>query len=159
MFPLVLLVIFFGTNLIDTVVGNNNTCVPSIYQYDRCHPTVSMEFECSASTWNLAENQNISSCSSVEIFWSYPMNNLTIIIQTIWTEKHRPYTIHLQAKNLKPQILHLYRIEQGVEKQVKIRGKVIKQKSDENYQIILKFQAPKILQFYGVFIRYSVIKN
>lgn len=161
MFAIVLFVILVGgSNWIKAVAAStNNSCVPDIFQFNRCNPTVSFDFDCPTSTFNLAQHRNISSCSSVDIFWSYPMNNLTVIIQTMWTQKRRPYTIHLRAKYLKPQILHLYRINQGVEKEVKIRGNVIKEKSDKNYKVILKFQAPKTLQFYGVFIEYNVTKN
>lgn len=161
MLAVVLLVILVGgTHWFNPIAGStNNSCVPDLFQFSRCHPTVSFDFDCRTSTFNLAQHRNISSCSSVNIFWSYPMNNLTVIIQTQWTQKHRPYTIHVRANYLKPQILHLYRINQGIEKEIKIRGKVIKEKSDKNYEVILKFQAPKTLQFYGVFIEYNVTKN
>lgn len=159
MFTIFFLAIFNSANVINAGALNNDSCVPYTYQYNPCYATVAFDFQCPTSTLDLGQYQNLTACSSVELFWSYPMNNFTIVFQTLWTEQHQPYTIRLQARSLKPQIRHLYRINEGVEKEVKIRGKVIREKSDKNYQVILKFQAPKRLQFYGVFIEYNVVKN
>jgi hypothetical protein len=88
------------------------------------------------------------------------MNNLTVIIETPFTEKHQPYSIRLQNQQLKTQISHIYQVcKSGAHTELKLQDDIITVKSNEDYQIILEFQAPTKFIFFGAFIKYDVVEN
>ena len=38
---------------------------------------------------------SLKSCTEVNLSWDYPTNNLTIIIETPFTQQHQPYAVNL----------------------------------------------------------------
>jgi len=91
----------------------------------------------------------------INFFWSYPVNNMTLIIETPFTQKHQHYTITLDNEQVYGAITNVYRIINDKEIKITTPDKTIIQHSDSNYQIILKFQAPTHLSRYGVNINYE----
>jgi frataxin-like iron-binding protein CyaY len=76
------------------------------------------------------------------------MNNLTVIVDTLLTQKHQPYAIELQIQQLKTQISHISQVDEGgADIELTPEGDIMTVKSNTDYQIILKFQAPTELIF------------
>lgn len=116
--------------------------------------------ECNSSTFDLADIEASKSCNSVDIFWSSPINNLTVIIETKFTQERQPYSIELQNKRLSPQISHVYQVsENGIDTELQPEGDIITVQSNANYQVILTFQAPTELIFFGTPIKYNIVKK
>jgi len=139
---------------------SSDSCESSIIQQHTCNIRVIVPRECKSPTLNLTGSNVSTSCSSVEIYWKYPMNNLTVIIETPFTEKHQPYSIRLQNQQLKTQISHIYQVcKSSAHTELKSQDDIITVKSNEDYQIILEFQAPTKFIFFGAFIKYDVIEN
>ena len=121
--------------------------------------TVSFQDDNDSHVFSLADTELAKSKKSVEIFWSYPMNTLTLTIETPFTHQGRPYSISLDNKGLSASIKHLYRLLDGQETEIPINDERIVEESDSNYQVILKFQAPSEMSTYGVFIKYGISPN
>jgi hypothetical protein len=138
---------------------NDTFCDLHIVEEISCYIRVSFAHGCNSSTLTLDNSKFAKLCSSVSLFWSYPTNNLTTIIETPYTQPRQPFTIHLHSRQLKPQISHIYRLSQGQENERKTIGNTMIERSDSNYQIILKFQAATTLTFQGVFIAYELVKD
>jgi hypothetical protein len=82
---------------------------------------------------------------------------LTAIIDTPFTEKKQAYKLFIENEQLQPYISHVYRILDGRETEVTTTNKTLIQYSDANYQVILKFEGPPTLYYYGVFINYYIL--
>lgn len=73
----------------------------------------------------------MKTCGQVYLMWSYPLNNLTMIIERKF---HRDYQSSYEIEK--------YLIENGKEMPIKSKGEFITlMKSYSNYQIQLKLQA------------------
>jgi hypothetical protein len=120
-----------------------------------CQSRIYLPKPCDSATLNL-DVTNLKSCTEVNLSWDYPTNNLTMIIETPFTQQHQPYAINLDNYWLFG--IQTYRILNGKEIQVKSNDKVIVENSDSNYQVILKLQAPPTLSVYVLFFNYNVIK-
>ncbi|CAF1317407.1 unnamed protein product [Rotaria sordida] len=110
-------------------------------------------------TLNLAGTDLAKSCSSVNIFWSYPTGLLTLIIETAYTEKRQPYAIHIHNEQLSASISNVYRVIDNQKIEVTTTDKKIIFDSDSNYQVIVKFQGPPEMRTYGVNIHYDIIQK
>ncbi len=137
-----------------------NRCEVSNFDQTTCNLHVGFPSACKSSTLHLANSSLSTSCSSVRIFWDYPMNNLTVIIETPFTQIQQPYSIHLRSQRMKPQISHIYQVsESGAYTELIPEGDIITVNSNTDYQIILMFQAPTRMIFFGVYIEYDIIGN
>jgi hypothetical protein len=123
-----------------------------------CSSSVIVSRSCDTATLNLGETR-FKTCTEVRLFWSYPMNNLTVTVETPFTQQHQPYTINIDNRLIKDYSVGIYRILNGQEIHVKSVDDVIVQNSDSNYQIILKFQAEKTITYYGFPFMYKVTKS
>ena len=112
---------------------------------------------CKETQFNLIETETSKVCTSAQLFWNYPVNNLTITITTPFTSKKQAYTVSIDNEELQVAVFHVYRILNGQETEVTTNDTTLVQDSDANYQVILKFQGPPTLTYYGVFIRYTAI--
>jgi len=137
--------------------GNIDSCDDRFYSAGQCSGIIESNGTCQESKLNLG-NTNISTCTSVELFWTYPIDNLTITIETPFTQKQQAYTIYINNEKLQGAIPHIFRVFNGQETEVTTTDKRLIQYSDVNYQVILKFQAPPKLTYFGVFINYEVTK-
>jgi len=134
----------------------DSSCETHINKMDACQAVVSFSGDCYSSTVNLS-NTEYAKCTANSFFWSYPLNNLTLIIETSFTQKHQPYTIYLDNEQLMTAVSHVYRVFNNQEDEITTKEKTLKQDSDENYQIRLKFQGPTHLSRYGVNIDYESV--
>ena len=97
------------------------------------------------------------SCDALYFMWSYPMNNLTMIIETPFTPHHQSYSVHLS--NPQGYDIRKYLIVNGHEVEIKSTEDIIVLNSDSNYQIRLKLQAETTISYYGFPIAYNVTKS
>jgi hypothetical protein len=137
--------------------GTIDSCDDRFYPAGQCSGIIESNGTCQESKFNLG-NTNISTCISVELFWSYPIDNLTITIETPFTKKQQAYTIYINNEKLQGAIAHIFRVFNGQETEVTTTDKRLIQYSDANYQVILKFQTPPTPVYLGVFINYEVTK-
>lgn len=100
---------------------------------------------CKSAFLNLG-NTEYKSCSTVGFgWWSGSTNNLTLTIETSFTQQRQSYLIQLnnqQLKEFKDYSVRFFRILNNEETELISTDDIITQYSDSNYQIILKFQGP-----------------
>ncbi|CAF3430833.1 unnamed protein product [Rotaria socialis] len=150
--PVLLLLIF--VLIIESSTGNS--CKGQVDQIDTCKAVVQFPGDCDAATVNLTDT-DYAKCNSANFFWSYPVHNLTLIIQTPFTAQKQPYTTYFDNEQIVSGISHVYRIFNNQETDVTTKDKTLIQYSDANYQVVLKFQGPDHLQRYGVNINYDAV--
>ncbi|CAF1081794.1 unnamed protein product [Rotaria sp. Silwood1] len=144
-------------SLISILIVENsavNSCKAQVYLSDTCRTTVSVPNDCNLGIFNLT-NTAYAKCNTMSVFWSYPQHNLTLIIETSFTQQHQRYAIYLDNEQLMSAVSHVYRIINNQERCVTTKDKTLIQYSDSNYKIILKFQGPERLERYGVNINYD----
>lgn len=156
-----ILVCLFLGSLIGIRAASQDTCSckPSVFDYSECSLTISGQTCCKSLKVKLDKYPKIKSCTSVEIFWSYPTNNLTLVIKTSATPARQPFRIRLAQQQLNSVISHVYRVVRNQETELKASNdgsSVVR--SDSDYRVVVKFQGPSKLMFYGVFIKYDVLK-
>jgi len=114
---------------------------------------------CKSAFLNLG-NTEYKSCSTVGLgWWSDSTNNLTLTIETSFTQQNQPYIINLnnqQLKQFKDYSVKFYRILNNQETELISTDDIITLNSDSNYQIILKFQGPTIYNLLPII--YEVFK-
>ncbi|CAF1100572.1 unnamed protein product [Didymodactylos carnosus] len=118
-----------------------------------CNGYLSTDPKCNNSFLNIV-NTSYYHCSEARIFWNYPMQNLTVTIESAnYTKSKQLYSVSLTGG-----MLPTYRIyPNGKEFLItNTTAEKIVEISDENYQVVLKFQGPKRLTFYGAEIEYQV---
>jgi hypothetical protein len=135
----------------------HNSCDAEYDVYQPCSVLLISPPNCKETKLNLTNTNTSKTCTSVNLFWSYPIDNLTTIIATPFTQKKQAYQLYIDNEQLKHYISHVYRILNGQETEVTTTDKTLIQDSDANYQVILKFQGPPKLTYYGVFINYNVV--
>lgn len=151
MFSSFLLVGFFVVVVESTVVSSS--CQSHVDKLDVCQATISFSGDCRSPIIDLTQTEYVQ-CENVNFFWSYPLNNMTLIIETPFTRSHQRFTMFLDNQQLTGAISRVFRIFNGQETEVTTRDSTLIQYSDSNYQIILKFEGPTHLSRYGVNIDY-----
>ncbi len=76
--------------------GIDESCEAELWENGepyQCSAVVTVRGGCEAGTLHLGRSNVSKICTSVGLFWSYPMNNLTMFIETPFTEKQQAYTI------------------------------------------------------------------
>jgi hypothetical protein len=134
-----------------------HSCDAEYDDYQPCSWSISSPPDCKETKLNLTKTNISKTCTSVHLFWNYPVDNLTAIIDTPFTEKKQAYKLFIENEQLQPYISHVYRILDGRETEVTTTNKTLIQYSDANYQVILKFEGPPTLYYYGVFINYNIL--
>ncbi|CAF1391948.1 unnamed protein product [Adineta ricciae] len=132
----------------------NDSCESHVDKLSTCAGTISFSGVCYSSKIELRDTQYVK-CANVDFFWSYPLNNMTLVIETPFTQKRQRFTVSLKTQPLQGAVSHVYRIIDDQETDVTTREPVLTQDSDANYQVILKFQGPTHLSRYGVEIQYE----
>ncbi|CAF3337345.1 unnamed protein product [Rotaria socialis] len=107
---------------------------------------------------NLANTEIAKSWEKVQINWNYPVDDMTLIIETPFTQKRQPYAISIDNESLKRGTSHVSRIIDDEEIELNKDGcrKVIN--CDSNYQIVLKLYATPAAAYLAL-IKYHVIKK
>ena len=139
-----------------TRTSRADSCETHINNLEKCSAVISFSGNCQSMTVNLSQTE-YSNCSANQFFWSYPLNNLTLIIETPMTDKHQAYTIALNNEQLAGAITNVYRIVDGKETEITTHEKILRLHSDENYQVIVKFQGPTRLSRYGANVDYNSV--
>jgi hypothetical protein len=159
MLSTILFLVLLSIGFIQAIPAVDESCKVQIYNWEGpCAGLIIVPKTCTSATADLSTTK-FESCDRVDLTWSYPMNNLTIIVETPYTKQHQPYTINIDNINFKLYPLPIYRIEDGHERQIKTTADVIVEKSDSNYQVIMKLQAESTIGYYLSFFRYNVIKS
>ena len=142
--------------------GIDEPCEAELWENDapyECSAVVSVRGECVAATLHLDRSKVSKLCTSVSLFWSYPVDNLTITIETPFTQKQQAYTLEFDNEQIMSYISHVYRFIDGKETEVTTHDSKLIQHSDSKYQIILKLEGPPTLTYYGVFVHYNVTQS
>ncbi|CAF1076890.1 unnamed protein product [Adineta ricciae] len=134
---------------------SDDECQAQFYPNDECGGSISTPIQCVSKKLNLADTE-ISSCTSVGLFWSYPTNNFTLTIETPFTKAQQAYKLEIDNEQLRASVLHVYRIVDGQETEITTDDKKLIQNSDKNFQVVLKLQSFPAIFSYGVFINYKV---
>jgi hypothetical protein len=152
---LVVVVLFvFAVDVARSHATSTNSCESHIDKLDTCQAVISFSGDCYSSQVNLSDTE-YSQCTSNQFFWSYPLNNMTLIIETSFTRSRQAYWISVDNQALQGAVSHVYRIYNGQETDVSVFTPKLVQYSDPNYQIILKFEGPTSLGRYGVNVNYD----
>jgi len=150
--------VLLSVGFIQAIPIVDESCKVQIYDGSGpCAGTIWIPNGCTSATADLATTK-YESCDAVDLTWAYPRNNLTIIVETPYTKQHQPYAISIDNIHFKQYPLPIYRIEDGHERQVKTAADVIVEKSDSNYQVIMKLEGEPV-GYYLSFFRYNVIKS
>ena len=123
----------------------------------KCSGGLSINLDCKSGMAHLAHTNISKTCTEVKLFWSYPMNNLTMFFETPFTKQQQAYTLEFDNKKL-AGIGNIYRLIDGKETEVTTHDSKLIQHSDSNYQVILKFQGPPEMISYGAFVYYNVTR-
>lgn len=91
--------------------------------------------------------------------WSFPYNNLTLVIETKHTPLREPFFINIENSEMKEFPFRIYRIQGTSETEIKSVTNTILQNSDQNFQVILKIQASSTHFFFEFPFIYSVHKK
>ncbi|CAF2503513.1 unnamed protein product [Rotaria sp. Silwood2] len=153
-FSSICLLLFTSVLIVESNVIH--TCQALVDKLDTCMAVVQFGGDCNSGIVNLTDT-DYAKCNTTSFFWSYPLNNLTLMIETPFTHQHEPYSIYLDNEQLMSAVSHVYRIFNNQETDVTTKDKTLIQYSDSNYEIILKFQGPEYLHRYGVNIDYNVL--
>ena len=149
MFRTFLLVVF----ALNSDASSDSSCQSHVDKLDSCQAVISFSGDCLSPKIDLSSTE-FSQCEAVKFFWSYPLNNMTLVIETPFTRSHQRFLMRLDNQQLTGAVSHVYRIFNNQETDVTTRDDTLIQYSDPNYQIILKFQGPTRLSRYGVDIDY-----
>ncbi|CAF4488334.1 unnamed protein product, partial [Rotaria magnacalcarata] len=87
---------------------------------------------------NLANTEIAKSWEKVQINWNYPVDEMTLIIETPFTQKRQPYAISIDNESLTRGTSHVSRIVDDEEIELKKDGCRQVINCDSNYQIVLK---------------------
>lgn len=151
--------VLLSIGLIHTTPIVEESCEAELYNRTApCNGLIWVTKPCKEATAHLATT-SFKSCDVVALIWAYPINNLTVIIETPFTQQHQPYAIHINNKQIRSSDFSLYRILNGHETKIKSIEDIIVQQSDSNYQVILKVQAETIESLYILPINYNVTKS
>ena len=123
---------------------------------DSCDSIINIPKSCNSATLSL-KGTHFTSCTEVNLFWNYPKNNLTVIIETPFTKQRQPYAVNFD--NNFGFGIPLYRIVDGKETKIKSTDNVIAEKSDSNYQVILKINARPTLSVFEWSFNYKVTQS
>ena len=143
---------------VPTTITPVHSCDAKRGGYTQCSAPISSPAGCKETKLDLTNTNTSKACTSVSLFWGYPIGNLTTIFATPFTQKKQAYNLHIDNEKLKSSIFHVYRLQNGQEKEVTTTAKTLIQHSDDNYQVILKFSGPRSLLTYGVFINYNSVR-
>lgn len=81
---------------------------------------------------------------------------MTLVLDSPFTGSQQKYQMSFDNQQIMSAVSHVYRIIDGEEIDVTTTEPKLIQTSDDNYQIILKFEGPTSLTRYGLNIVYDV---
>jgi hypothetical protein len=134
-----------------------NTPFLQMIENGKC--TIGFPNSTDAQIFNLAKTELSKSKDAVEIFWSYPVRILTIIIETGYTQEQKAYAIALDAESMENNVTKVYQTLNGQDIQVKANAGKYMLESDSNGQVIVKLHSWPKMTTYGTYIRYQIIQK
>ena len=147
--------VLLSIGLIQTATIGQESCEAEVYNSTApCTGLIRTPHSCNESTVHIAKT-SFKSCNAVDLTWMYPINNLTVIIETPYTQQHQSYALHINNRQIRWSDFSLYRILNGHETQIKSIADIVIQQSDANDQVILKFQAETTISVYILPINYN----
>ena len=150
------LFILISIGLVHSTSVRGESCEAKVFNSPgQCESRLSIPRPCVSATLNLGAT-NLKTCTDVRLSWDYPTNNLTMVIETPFTQQRQPYAVNLDSYWVFGGTT--YRVLDGKEIQLKSEDKALPQKSDSNYQVIFKLQFPPSLTLYVLFFNYNVTK-
>lgn len=150
--------LLLSIGLAQAIPIEDEPCKAQIYNSSgSCSGMIRAPYTCKSTIADLATT-GFESCDTVDFSWAYPLNNLTIFVVTPFTQHRQPYAIHFDNRPFKEYPMPIYRILDGKETEIKTMDDFIVEKSDPNYQVVLKFQAQTSVSYYLSFIRYNTTK-
>lgn len=111
----------------------------------------------SPQVFDLAKTELGESKDAVVIRWNYPMDTLTLIIETGYTRDGQSYAIAFESMG--DDVTHVYQDFNGEDIEIKAdSGKFILE-SDSNGQVIAKLQSWPEMTVYLAIIKYEIIQK
>lgn len=101
----------------------------------------------------IVTNAKVLNCSEANIFWNYPMNNLTIVYSA---PKSASFNFCLTNSNSIYPDIPVYHVVLNQETKVIKSSNKVCMKSDATKSLTLKLVGPPQMKYYGVFIDYSI---
>ncbi|CAF1218918.1 unnamed protein product [Didymodactylos carnosus] len=142
------LFVLISIGLVYNTPVRGKSCEAQVYNSPGvCESRLFIPQPCDSATLELGAT-NFKTCTDVRLSWDYPTNNLTMIIETPFTQQRQPYAVNLDSYWMFGG--KTYRVLDGKETELKSDGKAAPQKSDSNYQVIFKLQFPPSLTLYGL---------
>ncbi|CAM2723715.1 unnamed protein product [Rotaria socialis] len=128
---------------------------PSPYNND----VIDFEFEQDTpkQVINLANTEIAKTWKSAVLQWHYAHDDMTLIIETPFTQQRQRYTISLGVERLKSNVARATQIIDDKETDVNMNDSHVTLNCDSNYQVILKFYIESTL--YIIWIKYDVIQK
>ena len=158
MLPTLLFLVTMASGLTQTVALLNEPCQARVSDMtELCDGYVWTSGLCNDSIVTVGTNTS-KSCDQIDLSWDYPVNNMTITFETPYTREHQPYNLSFDNTWLSGSRFVFYRVIDGKESEINSDDDVLVQKSDSNYQVILKIQAKRTLSLYVLFIHYNITK-
>src|SRR5689334_7785285 len=95
MLSTIIFLVLLSIGLVQVMPIVDESCKVQIYDGSTtCSGLIVASRSCNESTANLSKTR-FELCDAVDLTWSYPMNNLTIIVETPFTQQHQPYAINI----------------------------------------------------------------
>ncbi|CAF3670398.1 unnamed protein product [Rotaria socialis] len=133
--------------------AQDRQCDMQAYRDSDCVATISFPYSCPSASVDLTNLDFLKSCTSVNLRWAYPANNLTLIIGT---HQHQAFTISINNDRLMNFVSHVFRIIDDKETEVTTKDHKLIENSDSHYQIKLKLHVPPELMPYLGFVDYNI---
>ena len=144
MLQLTTLLLLLTLGLVRSAPTTDESCTARLLDsFLPCWTGVTSPRTCKSASLTLGGTK-YQSCSTVGLgWWSDSTNNLTLTIETPFTQERQPYSILLNNQDLAKFTVYsakIYRIINDQEIELKPVDHVMTQYSDSNYQIKLKYQ-------------------
>ena len=151
------LIFSFITIALNVAIHENPTCNAEVDRYSQCTADISAPWGCTSTVLNYT-NTTFAQCQGVNFFYTTAANNMTLIIETSFTQQRQSYYLRLANSAIMEIILHVYRIIDNQEIEITTNNATLIQKSDSNYQVILKLQGPPVSTHGGVHLIHESYK-
>ncbi len=135
-----------------------STCNAPIDRYSNCTARVESVDGCTSALVNFT-NTPSAQCTAINYLWVQPANNLTMILETSFTQTHQAYKINFDNYSLLELVTHVYQIINNQEIEVTTHASILTLLSDSNYQVIVKFETPAQSTVSAIGIRYEAVKS
>ena len=101
----------------------------------------------------IVTNMKLHNCSEANIFWNYPMNNLTIVFTV---PQSKPFQFCLINSDSIYDDIPVYRVTSSQETKVGKSSEKVCMQSDSTNSLTLKLVGPPKMKYYGVFVDFSI---